>query len=532
MRTVRADCEKRFAACGFVPVLLAAAVWSHVLALPALGAERDLALERQLRDATGKVNTEYCKDLANDVEFAVGKGLEKEAKDLLAKVKAVDPDYRGLARLEKRVAAVKAAANAEQAAKDLQSLDARVKKADALHAKKLMSLAKQCMGVGLFTRAYDLVLDVSAIDPDNAEARAALGFKRDPKSKAWVRVWEHEMRYGKTKHFLTLEGWFEEKRRKDFEEGKRPWKGKWISQDEEAKIRQRNLYDPYTVESEHFRVETNLGRGRAWEFALLLEDFYGEFFRVFLGYFDQKEGAKLFFNTSKRKDKHLVVLFPSHKDYLTHVKDQHGNDELLRNSAGFYSPADRRSRFFWSEDLTDTLRTFYHEVAHQLFAEVKDGTGGGSAGNNWLVEGIAVYMESWEKVDGRWRPGHRVELNRFQAAKSFLASNPGWSLESFAAIDHDQFHKQNRGLNYALAGALSHFFMHYDDETYKEAFVRFIAAYYAGKVNQRSLQDYIRAEGGSSQSFATLEKQFRQYMASLGEKKAEAEPEAEEKTGG
>ena len=106
-------------------------------------------------------------------------------------------------------------------------------------------------------------------------------------------------------------------------------------------------------------------------------------------------------------------------------------------------------------------------------------------------------------------------------AKRFLAASKNWGLQSFAHIDNDQFHKVNRGLNYCLAGALCYFFMHYNDEVYKEDFVRFLSAYYMGKVSNDSLAEYIKVEGGGG--FNALEKQFKEYMATLGEKKPEAE---------
>ena len=66
--------------------------------------------------------------------------------------------------------------------------------------------------------------------------------------------------------------------------------------------------------------------------------------------------------------------------------------------------------------------------------------------------------------------------------------------------------------------------MHYNDEVYKEDFVRFLSAYYMGKISNDSLAEYIKIEGGGG--FNALEKQFKEYMATLGEKKPEPEAEA------
>ena len=364
------------------------------------------------------------------------------------------------------------------------------------------------MGVGLFTKAFDMISHVIEISPDDKTARKILGFKYERKEKKWITNWE----YGKRKkHFLTEEGWFEKKHKKDFEKGLRPYKGKWIPKEREKATRLRNSLAPYTIQSEHFEVRTNLGREQAYIFAMKLESFYSEFFRVFIGYYDQVAGAKLLFNRPDAKKSHVVLLFPTRAKYLQHVIEEKGNDKLLRESAGFYSSADRKSRFYWTDNEEETYRTLYHEVAHQLFAETKDNARGGSKGNNWVVEGIASYIETWKIVDGKWRPGYEIEGQRMKTVRHFLAQNENWDLASFARIGHDKFHKEGRGLNYALSCALSHFFMHYKDELYKEDFVRFISAYYGGKVRQDSLSDYITVEGAGSK-LSILEKQFREYM--------------------
>ena len=93
-----------------------------------------------------------------------------------------------------------------------------------------------------------------------------------------------------------------------------------------------------------------------------------------------------------------------------------------------------------------------------------------------------------------------------------------WKLGGFLPIEHDDFHKEpGRGLNYAMSQALCHFLMHYDDERYKEDFVKFIAAYYGGKARENSLYEFIQIEGPEAKRGEALEKQFREYMAKLGE---------------
>jgi len=484
---------------------------------------RDEQIEAALRKRTRKIQDQYCRDLVRVANWAALQGLKKDAAALVVKIKGINPEYPKLEDISEKVEKSEQESDEAKNEKNGKSLLTRLKSADKKQGSELVKLATGCMKVGLFTRAFDMITHVLEISPDDSKARKILGYKKDTKTKEWISTWEYAKR---RKFFLTKEGWFEKKKKKDFDAGLRPYKGKWIPAEREKSIRTRNEYAPYSVQSEHFVVRTNMGRARAWEFALKLEDFYTQFFRTFIGYYDQIAGAKLLFNRPDAKKMHQVILFPSRNDYLLHVKQEKGNDKLLIESAGFYASSDRKSRFYWSDNEEATYRTFYHEVAHQLFAETKATRSGGSRGNNWVVEGIAVYIETWKKLEGRWVPGVEIDGRRMTTAKRFLAGSKDWSLQSFAHIDNEQFHKVNRGLNYCLAGALCHFFMHYNDEVYKEDFVRFLSAYYLGKVGNDSLPEYIKVEGGGG--FNALEEQFKEYMSTLGEKKPEGEADGDD----
>lgn len=482
-------------------------------------ADRDRQLKAALRKKTREVLTDYCDDLASVAARASKYGLVEEARELLARVREMHPEYEKLEKLRQVVERAEPAEDEEKAARYRKSLAGRLEKADREQAKRLYGFAEACFKLGLFTRAYDMLHQVLVLAPDDRDryqkkARAILGFEWDRKQKRWVTKWESSTR---RTHVLTPEGWVLKKDLKKWESGLRPYKGKWVSIEEEKRIRTRNEYNPFQVESESFRVKTNLGREEAWRYATLLEDFHRAFYRFFIGYYDQVAGAKLLFRREDPEEKHEVYIFPSRVDYLTHVKSERGNDRIHKESAGFYSSAERISRFYPTADDAETLKTFYHEVTHQLFAETKDGTRGGSQGNNWIVEGVATYIETWVKKDGRWYPGRDIRNPRLQVAKAFLERTSGWRLSSFAAIGNHDFHEKNRGLNYALSCALTHFLVHYDDEVYKEDFVRLVSAYYEGKVHPQSLVEMLDIRGSDStgERFMILERQFREYMKNL-----------------
>ncbi len=478
-----------------------------LLVAPTLADEEDDELERALKAAMHKVYSEHCEEVQDIVEWCLKKGLLDQADEQIAVIEDLLPEYEDLAELrEERAEASAGEHDEEELAELLEDYAGKVEDANKKNGKELFDLAKKCMKAGLFTRAYDLVNAAMVADPDNKKARKILGWVYDRRADEWIREWEEEMRddyvlYGD-------EGWVPEDDIEKWEEGLRPFAGEWVTIEEEREKRSQNDYRAWEVESEHFTVKTNLGRAEGWEFCQLLEDYYYEFFRVFIGFYDQKRGSKLAFQTAEAEKKHLVHLYPSRDRYLRYVKAEHGNDQLLVNSAGFYSSSIQSSHFYWGADVEDTLSTLYHEVTHQLFAETKP-RGGGSEGNNWVVEGIASYCETWEKVDGRWYPGQKTRVDKMMMAKRYLEQG-NFNLRSFVSLDHDGFHETpNRGLHYALACAFSHFLMHFDDELYKEDFVRVVSGYYAGHLENDSLQEYLEVD------LPTLQNQFVDYMSNL-----------------
>jgi len=478
--------------------------------------DKDAAIEKALLRATQKVQTAHLKQLKKIAAWASKTGLEDEAKGLLQTMRRLDRQYRGRKKLEKRVEKNLAESEASSDPDEARAtLEKKIQAANEKNAKRLFGLASKCMKAGLFTRAYDLVNAVIEADPDHKRARSILSYAFDRKEKEWITKWEAKMR---KKYFLTDEGWVKKADKKKWNKSLRPYLGKWLTVQEEARLRRRNEYNPFRVETEHFEVLTNLGRKQAFEFALLLEDFYREFFRFFIGYYDQTKATKLLFKQADLKKKHRVMVFPSRAKYLTFLKSEKGNDELLVRSAGFYTSGDAQSYFYWSDNLSGVLDTLYHEVTHQLLAETKDG--GSTSGKVWLVEGIATYMESWQKIKGKWRPGSRIDSPGMLGIQRLMAESSDFNLRAYIGLDHKQFHEpSSRSYNYEMGGALCHFFLHYGDEVYREDFIEFLKDYYSGKASGDSLLDYLHVEG-EAETFATLEKQFKKYMTGLGKAKA------------
>ncbi len=94
--------------------------------------------------------------------------------------------------------------------------------------------------------------------------------------------------------------------------------------------------------------------------------------------------------------RHSVVFFRDRDDYVRSLRAGLPNIDI---SIGVYLDRLRRAYFFADKQNDD--RTLYHEATHQLFHESRPvAPEVGWKANFWIVEGIAMYMESLRQEDG------------------------------------------------------------------------------------------------------------------------------------
>ena len=178
----------------------------------------------------------------------------------------------------------------------------------------------------------------------------------------------------------------------------------------------------------------------------------------------------------------------------------------IKITTGFYLDNPGCAYFFAGKDSDD--RNMYHEATHQLFHESRlVAPNVGHKTNFWIVEGIAMYMESLAaggrlRRAGRFRrrAGERRPLSA--AARPFLRS--AWRVRRFR---HGETAKRpaNRHV-YSQAAGLTHFLIYYDDARYRDALVSYLSAVYAGHDNHDTL---ARLTGAS---YSDLDKQYREFL--------------------
>jgi hypothetical protein len=180
----------------------------------------------------------------------------------------------------------------------------------------------------------------------------------------------------------------------------------------------------------------------------------------------EKEISQLMMGQKLRREntRHEVVIFGSRSEYMRYLKEKEPQVEI---TLGMYRSMDRRSYFFGDPQLSmDTLR---HEITHQLFQEQSPARI--SAGDDkefWLIEGVALYMESlshhprYSTVGGWDSP--RLQHARYRAllAGSHL---PFVELDKMGRATMQQ-HPDIRGI-YSQAAGMMHFLMDHDQGRYR-----------------------------------------------------------------
>ena len=239
-------------------------------------------------------------------------------------------------------------------------------------------------------------------------------------------------------------GWLMADQLPRYQDGKRYYRGSWISAAEEARLRS-NIHNGWNVESEHYAVVTNDSLEEGVKLTKALELLNDVWRQVFVGYyakpaqveqwFAAAETARVELKNSTAKDKsddgaaaggemsvtgptvvattaaiqvarklHQVVYFREKQQYVDVLKAAQPQIDM---SIGFYSD-NARTAYFYASD-SGYGGTLYHEGTHQLFRETPPATvDPGRKNNFWIVEAIACYMEIARGASTVGRRGVRI----------------------------------------------------------------------------------------------------------------------------
>lgn len=306
--------------------------------------------------------------------------------------------------------------------------------------------------------AYQLLHEVLREDPDHAEARRILGYRKQARG-GW------SLSGAATDNTPT---------QPRFAHPKLAW--------------QPRTY--WRLETPHFSITTNHSADAAKDLGEKLEKLNALWRQVYFDYWSTAEGLKARFDggsesLARTRPKHQVVLFASREQYLVHLRPVEPQIDL---TSGIYLDRQRTSYFYAGDP--DVEPTWQHEATHQLFQEVVPDAVDrpGQSQNFWAIEGVAMYMESLAPHEGFWTVGgceaDRVQFARYRA----LAGDFAPPLERTAALGREQVQRDPDIRKwYAHFAGLVHFLMDGEQGRHRPAFIRLLTMIYRGQDRGDSL---------------------------------------------
>jgi hypothetical protein len=148
----------------------------------------------------------------------------------------------------------------------------------------------------------------------------------------------------------------------------------------------------------------------------------------------------------------------------------------------------------------------------------------GQGAHFWVVEGVACYMESFQRGNGELSVGDPNYI-RFSGARfNFIEEKYYVPLQEFAGMGMQRFQADPMlAKNYTQASGLVHFFMHYDAGRYRDALVSHLSQLYSGNPRKRDHPEQLDELTG--ENFGELDRLYGEYVYDLARKIAAGQSE-------
>ncbi|QDU95078.1 DUF1570 domain-containing protein [Lignipirellula cremea] len=339
------------------------------------------------------------------------------------------------------------------------------------YAEHLLALAKETLAAGDAATAYQMLHEVLRENPDEEQVRRMLGYSLV--NHRWRQMGAAESsKVMRVRH--PVFGW----------EPGRYWR----------------------VQTEHFQITTSHSIAAGEKFGQQLETLYEVWRQLFYLHWSSAAALDRQFAApaplTRSKTLFQVILFKDRQEYVQKLAAVPG----IEVSQGYYDPRRRESLFYAGDDATMT--TQYHEATHQLFQETGDTVEQvGGRDNFWLIEGVAIYMESLRFYAGYSTVGG-FDAARMQFAR-YRRLNDGFylPLEQLTALGSAELqrHEEIRKL-YSQSAGLAHMLFDGQGGRYRQAAVDYLRMVYAGREKMQTLPSL------TEQSFAQLDEQYRPFL--------------------
>ena len=460
------------------------------------------AAENNVPQAAAELRRHYADDLEKLAAWCDANDLAAEAKKTRRVLSPSDPYKLYVATLPEEVGPVKLAADAPPKVVEWND---RLWRLRHDYAAAAFELARQAVRSGRSSRAYSLVLAAATADPDHERARHLLGYENY--ESRWRTAYEvKKLRAG----FVWSEkfGWLPKAHLARYENGERYVAGRWISAEQDTQ-RHRDISSGWDVETEHYTIRTNHSIDGAVALGVKLERLHRLWRQLFIRYYASDADVAAWFDGRGRPAmaspvRHKIMYFTDREFYNAFLRPTMPNIEI---SVGFYRNASRMAYFFAGKDCDD--RTIYHEATHQLFNESRQTSpAAGRNTNFWIIEGVAMYMESLRMEDDYTVLGG-FDDERMTAARYRLLKTKFYvPLGEFVDYGMDRFqHDLRIAMLYSQAAGLTHFLICHDGGLYRDTLVAYLTAVYSTRDNHDTLSNLC------GEKYEELDRQYREFLS-------------------
>lgn len=376
-------------------------------------------------------------------------------------------------------------------------------------ASQLYLLSRRMLNDGYATAAWQVLREVTHFDPDHKQTRLILGFEQY--GDEWVTPYSAKML--KAGNVWTEKfGWLRKEHVARYVDGERYVRGRWVTAERENVMRQ-NFMNAWEIETDNYLVKTNVSHEKAVELAMALEEFHSYFRRTFAAFFDSPEQLKMLFDGRGRRTaatRFEIHFFRTRDEFIAALKK---DNPRIAITNGIYMP-DAKIAYFFDNPETETLATLYHEATHQILYELYPNRRLiGETEHFWIIEGIACYMESFERLPNGYTVGSPQYI-RFRGAEYRLNESsyyvPLAQLSNMGKLAFQSSEKISE--NYTQASGLSHFFMHYENGKYRDALIKHLSLLYVPRSAPVRVAGLDQLTGVASE---TLDRQYREYITAL-----------------
>jgi len=201
--------------------------------------------------------------------------------------------------------------------------------------------------------------------------------------------------------------------------------------------------------------------------------------------------------------RHRVILYRDQREYIANLLRV---EPKIAQTNGFYHAPGRMAHFFSTEP-----RILFHEGTHQILAErFFHDTRPHFRNNYWVVEGIALLMETLKIEDEHYRIGD-ILANRLYAAKVHrFDRNHNLPIRQLTAMSAAQI-QTNRDLDgiYSQSAALTHWLMFAEEGRYRGALFELLRRTYRNEATPETLSEL------TGLSYEELDARYEKFLKTI-----------------